>query len=59
VNGVGFGLLRSYHGANVLDEIDSALFASAANALAVPARGALETHRIVATLAEARHAAHT
>src|ERR1700746_2925553 len=51
-------LLLCDHRADILQKIDAALFAFAAGALLVVARGALVAHCVVATLAEARHFAH-
>jgi len=58
VDRIGFRLLLCDHCADILQKIDAALFTLAARALLVVARGAFVTHRVVATLAEARHFAH-
>ncbi len=58
VEDVCFCLLLRDHRADILQKIDAAFFAFAAGALLVVARGALVAHRVVATLAEARHIAH-
>ena len=55
---VNFGLLGGDHRADILHEVNSAFFALHAGALFVAARRALESHRHVATLAEARHLSH-
>ena len=52
MDGVGFRFFRGDDRADVLDEIDAAFFAFAADALAIAARRALETQRGVAFGAE-------
>lgn len=55
MDGIGFRFFRGDNRADILDEIDAALFAFAADALAIAARGAFKAQSGVAARTESRN----